>query len=182
MRTRTSPLLIPLFLCLGACASAAKPEKMIPDEVELARHFPESVRVVAGGGQDTNALWMSAIATKDFVTALSTAIEQTGLFSSVVRGPEGGDYQLEVLIVDLYRPAAGFNMTVTLTTSWKLTHVATGRVVVQEFIDTPYTATVGQAFVATTRIRVANEGAARENIKQGLERLSQYDPAAEVAS
>jgi hypothetical protein len=36
-----------------------------------------------------------------------------------------------------------------------------------------YTATMGDAFIAATRLRLATEGAARENIRLGLKKLSQ---------
>jgi hypothetical protein len=70
-------------------------------------------------------------------------------------------------------PNAGFDMTVTAVTEWQLTEVAGGRMVLEEYISTPFTATVGDAFTGVARLRLANEGAARENIKEGIRRLSE---------
>jgi hypothetical protein len=66
-------------------------------------------------------------------------------------------------------------MTVNLTANWKLTHIATRKIVYQDDISKSYTATVGDAFVAIKRLRLAEEGAARENITEGLNRISRLN-------
>lgn len=46
-------------------------------------------------------------------------------------------------------------------------------VIFQGNVSTTHTATMGEAFAGAKRLRLANEGAARANIKEGLRRLSQ---------
>jgi hypothetical protein len=54
-----------------------------------------------------------------------------------------------------------------------LTRNATGEDVFRANISSQYTAKTGAAFDGSTRLRLAEEGAARENIKLGVLRLSQ---------
>ena len=47
-----------------------------------------------------------------------------------------------------------------------------GKLVWEDQTNRPFTATVGDAFAGTVRLKLANEGAIRENIKAGLERIA----------
>ena len=64
----------------------------------------------------------------------------------------------------------GFSMTVDMKVSYTLRKG--GSTVWQRTIDSTHTATPGEAFVGVTRLRMATEGAARENIRQALKALS----------
>ena len=44
----------------------------------------------------------------------------------------------------------------------------------EETVSADYTATVGDAFLAVERLRLANEGSIRENLKALIERLYQF--------
>ncbi len=162
--------LLSLCAALAGCVSGADPTAMVPESVRLARKSSRSVSVAVTGGQKTNPLWTSQVSNEDFATALQTSIEKYGLFSSVIRGG-GGHYLLDVRLVRLQQPMLGFNMTVQAEVEWRLKD-GSGRVVWTETTNRPYTATVGDAFVGATRLKLANEGAIRENIKTGLERMS----------
>jgi hypothetical protein len=80
-------------------------------------------------------------------------------------------YTLVASLVSLQQPALGFDMTVTATVQYALTDNTTGTVVWHEAVATPHTATVSDAFVGGTRLRLANEGAVRKNIARLIERL-----------
>ncbi len=162
-----------LFACasLVSCVSPAQPEAMIPESVALQHKFHQSVSTVVSGGQSTNPLWTSQVANEDFQTALQDSIEKHGLFSQVLRS-NGGDYVLDVRLVRLGQPIIGLNMTVTADVEWRLNRGSSGSRVWEERIVRKYTATVGQAFAGVKRLRLANEGAIRENIKAALEKIS----------
>lgn len=66
----------------------------------------------------------------------------------------------------------GLNMTVEAQTEWQLRTTLDEPAIWREHINTDYTATVGDAFVGLKRLRLANEGAIRENISVGLKKLS----------
>ena len=51
----------------------------------------------------------------------------------------------------------------------------TKEVLFDEIIDAAHTATFGDAFDAVTRLKIANEGSGKNNIKTFLEQLSELD-------
>ncbi len=70
-------------------------------------------------------------------------------------------------------PLFGFDMTVTTRIRYTLVDTHTNQVLLEEVIAAPHTATTGDAFVGTTRLRLANEGSAKKNIQNFLNRLAQ---------
>lgn len=143
---------------------------MVPATFALQHKHPASITVAAEGGHKTNPMEKSQISTEAFVDAVTGAIQKSGVFNSVLQGANA-NYQLTVLIVSVDQPLFGFDMTVNMSTHWKLTN-GKNEPVFEDFIRSSFKATVGDAFAAITRLRLATEGAARENIKQGIERLS----------
>jgi hypothetical protein len=170
---------------LAACATAAKPEAMIATAPASAQPFPQTlqhamcVRTVTGG-QKTNALWVSKVDDKSFQTALTASLGRAGLVG------EGSacSFPVDVNLLGLSQPIAGFDMTVTSHVNYKVYDTA-GQPVVLATIDTPYTANFSAAFVATERLRLANEGSIRTNISQFMDKLRQAEiksaPAAAAA-
>jgi hypothetical protein len=70
-------------------------------------------------------------------------------------------------------PSFSYKMTVDMSVVWELIHSADGVPVLHEKIQSSYT---GGAFegglIGANRVRVAAEGAARENIRIGLEKIA----------
>jgi hypothetical protein len=159
------------LLLLAGCATGAKTVNMTPTKLYVTSQHPYSVSTAVSGGEDTNALSHSKISDVAFRGALEAAIRNSCVFSQIVP-INGADYHLEVVITNLGQPMAGFNMTVVLTTNWKLTKAGSSQPIWQDFIATKHTATVGDNVVAVERLRVANEGAARKNIEEGIRCLS----------
>jgi hypothetical protein len=158
-------------LFLPGCASPASVRGMQPPSLTLQNQHPYSLSVQVVGGEATNPLLTSEISNESFAEAIRKGIADSGLFRSVI--PAGnGDYLLEVALVNVAKPSVGFDMTVNLTASWKLIHVPNHKIVYQDVISQSYTATVGDAFAAVKRLRLAQEGAARGNIQTGLTRIS----------
>ena len=165
---------IAMALLLTGCASPATVNGMRPQSLAPQNKQPYSVSVQATGGEKTNPLWTSEISSESFAQAVREGIVESGLFRSVVTNGNG-DYLLEVSLIKVNKPLAGFDMTVNLTANWKLTHIATRKIVYQDDISKSYTATVGDAFAGIKRLRLAEEGAARENITEGLNRISRLN-------
>jgi hypothetical protein len=161
-----------LVWILSGCATPAKVANMTPSEISITNKHPHTVSTAVVGGEETSSLGMSKVSDTRFQKALTNAILESAVFSDVV-SIGGSDYHLRVVITNLGQPMAGFDMTVTLTSHWELTKQGDSRPFWQSFVSTKYTATVGDAFVGVERIRVANEGAARANIKDGLQQLSE---------
>ena len=68
----------------------------------------------------------------------------------------------------------GFNMTVSVTANWKLIDLSNNKVVFEELIPTPYKARMSESWIGVERLRMANEGAVRENIKAGIQKLNEF--------
>jgi hypothetical protein len=172
------------FLCFAAlsaiaafnsgCATASKPTAMIPPIAAGTLHASAaSVAVTVTGGQATSAAGMSQISNEDFATAVRAAIEQSKVFAQV--SDAASDYQLDAYLARLQQPMFGFSMTVTLEVDWKLTRKSDHAVVWQRAIESKFTAGAGESVVGATRLRKANEGAARENISQALGLIAGLD-------
>jgi uncharacterized protein YlaN (UPF0358 family) len=76
----------------------------------------------------------------------------------------------------------GLDFEVTSEVEYTLVDNATGKELLRETLRTPFTAGVGDAFVAVKRLRLANEGSARENISALLKRLSELNIEAKQVS
>jgi hypothetical protein len=162
-------LLSSTTMWLGGCATASKPEAMAVSAVPITQQHPASVQISVTGGKETSAAGASQIANEDIKSALETSIRTSRLFTEVV---DAGDYRLDVFIGNLSQPKFGFNMTVTLEINWTLTRVSDQQKVWEKGISSTYTAKAGEAFAGVKRLRLANEGAARENIGQAIAALS----------
>jgi len=164
---------------VSGCATGAVSTKMVPLEYSIQKKQPYVVAVQTTGGKETNPAWVSQISSESFKEALVESINKSGAFSAIVQA-DHADYMLDVDIVDLDQPIwGGIDMTVTMTAKWKLTSMKDKAVVFQENITKPYKAAFGDALIAAERLRLANEGTARENIREGLKKISELPLTAE---
>lgn len=174
-------LALTLLLCylLGGCAVGALPEQMTfkseqplgYDEALLGEISVSEVK----GGQTTNPLWTSEIGGIGFHTALKESLKLQGLLA------EEGRFQLNPTFVKVDQPFAGFDMTVSSEINYILIDTQTGQEVMNENIVSEHTSTVGDAFLGSARLQHANEGAARNNIQQLLNRLSELKLGGQVS-
>lgn len=116
-----------------------------------------------GGGKETNPLWSSQVSSDDFAKALTETLSANAMLATA-----SGNYKLDAQLVSLAQPMIGLDMTVTAGVTYTLTDMANGTVVYENTVETPYTATVGDAFVGVTRLRLANEGAVKANLSKML--------------
>ncbi|GGC94762.1 hypothetical protein [Halopseudomonas salina] len=169
--------LIKLLIVLAAttylfgCASGAKQENITYQSMQKAKYAQELNKNVAldtvSGGRETNPMWTSEISNQSFLGALRNSLSNQGLYS------DKGRYNLQVAMVGVDKPLVGFDMTVTTRVRYTLVDTKTNQKVFEELVVAPHTATVGDAFVAVTRLRLANEGSAKKNIENFLRRLAQ---------
>lgn len=118
------------------------------------------------GGRETNPLLMSEIGNQDFKKAVELSLASEGLLS------EDGRYKLKVNVSDIEQPLFGLDFTVTTHVNYTLIDSGTNKIVLDEVVVSPYTATIGDAFVAIKRLRLANEGSGKKNIEHFLKRLA----------
>ena len=165
-------LLAAVPLLLPSCAAPAAPSAMVPTDAAIHKTHSGTVAVAVSGGKQTNPLWTSQVSNEDFKQALEDSLLRYKVFSRVLKS-NGADYRVEVALQELKQPFVGFSLTVKSKVHWRLINAKTGGVVWQKTIDGNYTAGVGDAFVAVRRLKLANEGAIRENIKTGIQEVGQ---------
>jgi hypothetical protein len=161
------------LLSLAACSYPAERAGMtVSPTVALAQ--PSDASLVGGiaigivdGGEETNPLWTSEVSSEDFKGALSDSLRNHGLLA------EGTPprYVLNSHLLGLQQPLVGLNMTVASNVNYELVDAGTVEPVHGESVGVKYTAQFSDAFAAIKRLRLANEGAMRENIKEYLDRL-----------
>ncbi|MBI1313563.1 hypothetical protein GC176_19910 [bacterium] len=171
MRKVSSFSVLLLIASLTGCATQAQYTAMVPSNVQLVNHHADTVATSVSGGEKTNPLWTSEISSEGYRQALDQTLRESELFSGVSQGA-GSDYQLTVRLNKAKQPMVGLGMTVRLSADWLLTRAADGQTVWQETVDSEYTAKFTEHVIGYERLRKANEGAVRENIRIGLERLS----------
>lgn len=178
-------LLVPLLLCAVAlvqgCASPAMTENMVPPAPPSARapadpSLAHAVNIHAvAGGSETNPMWVSKVSDKDFKAALVRTLQSAGLLSGDGSSPR---YQLDATLLSLEQPMFGLDLKVTCSVRYDLSDAATGKRVFGKTITTPFTATFSDSALAVARLRIANEGAVRENLRELLDELFALRPAA----
>jgi hypothetical protein len=160
-----------LGLFFGGCAAPSNSANMAAKLAAPVAKHPESVTVAVTGGSETSKMGASKISDADFADAIRASITQTGLFARIAEAGKG-DFNLDVQIVRLDQPTFGASFTVNIETTWRLVRQRDQSVIWQKAVMSSFTATMGDAFAGVTRLRLANEGAARKNIEDALTQLS----------
>lgn len=148
---------------LVSCAAHTTPTHMAATSVQVSGRTSEKVSVFVSGGEPGGL----KISDEVFAEALRSSIQSSSIFGGV---SDQGPFRLEAFIGTLSQPMMGFSMTVDMKVSYTLRRG--GGTVWQRTISSSHTSTPGEAFVGVTRLRMATEGAARENIRLALQALS----------
>lgn len=159
---------------LAGCASPAQVGGMTARHIDVAKaaaniQTKNSISLNnVSGGSETNPLWVSKVADADFKLALEKSLKDAMLLSSTVNDSQ---YLLQVKLISLDQPLFGFDLKVTATAEYILKAKSTGQVVYSKTFSTPFTATFSDSAIAIQRLRMANEGAVRNNIEQVIDDL-----------
>lgn len=158
-------------LTLGCSASAITHKSISPETLVVVGKHQRTINIVASGGREFDEVSRPWVSNEEFSRAVEETILKFGVFSGVLRGT-GADYLLETGIFSIDQPYGGLDMTVKMEVAWILRRMNSGEVVWRKAIKSEVTKTVGDAFVGGTRIKMATEGAIRENISVGVSELS----------
>jgi hypothetical protein len=167
-----------LLVLLGGCgATATKPEAMAVDAHETQRYetILGSIYVIVEGGNETSSAGTSQISNSDFRSAIVDSIKATTLFETTADDSSEASYVLHASIIDVEQPSFGFSMTVTIEVAWSLGNKSEDRPIWRSSHVSTYTASAGEAFAGVTRLRLATEGAAKQNITWALKTISEDD-------
>jgi hypothetical protein len=165
-------ILLAAVTLVSGCATASKPDAMaLPQIVQPVRKADGDVSIAVSGGKDTSKMGASQISNEAFAQALGTSLEANNLFSSL--SSSAARYRLTAFIGEVDQPMMGFSMTVKMEVSYALKDSQSGGTVWTQDVKSEYTAKASAAFAGVERLRLANEGAARENIRQAITSLAQ---------
>ena len=167
---------IAIITMLAGCASPAQMKNMsvnseslkIENDSPLRKNM--TVRTVTGGSE-TNPMWTSQVSSKDLKGALTSSFKATELQSD----NPNARYALDAAMIELNQPFIGLNMTVKSTIDYTVIDTKTNSVVFDESISAPFTASPGDSLVGMRRLRLANEGAIRENITKLIKELQDLE-------
>ena len=101
------------------------------------------------------------------IEKIEEILRTSAIFSELLKAGEA-DYRLEIFVRHVIQKESAFKTTVMVFTSWTLTAFKSHNVVWNSFISTQYTAAYGHLPHGWTRLKMAQEGAVRENIKKGI--------------
>ncbi len=171
MRNARILAVLAALLYLTGCASGAKMGNMVYEGPVKAYDtaLEDNVDVTnVSGGEKTNPAWTSEIDNDAFAGALKQTLQKQELLAG------SGRYQLEALLLEVDQPMFGLDFEVTTHVRYILTdRENNGAVVLNETVVAPYTATIGDAFAAIKRLRLANEGSGKANIQGLLDKLAE---------
>lgn len=163
------------FVALGACATPAHMDPMIPDQFEASEAHPDSpfregivIEKVGGGEAPDPMMDYSAVGTKELEGALSQALSRFGYLSA---DGERAPYRMQVFLVDMRRPGVGLTMVATSIIRYKLTRAHDGRVVYDDIVTASATKNLSDALGGAVRHRLVVEAAVRANIIEFLAAL-----------
>lgn len=169
-------IIIMAFSLFGCASMSPKPLQltdMVPRNPELTfRSSGKSISIGEIQGRQEKGDAFYRITTSELRQIVVDGLKHTQLFSSVyVINQKNADYTLTAKI--LGQPfVGGWSPTVALYVKYRIKRNDNGATVFDKRIQSVYTATAGGVFKGIERIRKANEGAARENIKKLIEELS----------
>lgn len=155
---------------LAACATPSNPAAMtLPATAGLTASagdvgYKSVTTVNVSGGNETNPLWTAQVSNADFKTALENSLNAAGYM-----GSEGRPLVVTASLVNLKQPMAGLDMSVTSEVRYSVTR--DGTVIFNDTVSATGVGTMGEAFVGTERLRIANEKSIQENIKEFLKRF-----------
>jgi len=164
-----------LFACalLFGCATGAKIDNMTVKPGELSSNYDnalsDGVKISdVTGGKKTNPAWTSEISSEAFSDALKESLVSEKIYL------DNGRYSLSAELLKVKQPVLGINMKVTTHIKYVLRDTKDNNtILLDETLIVPYTATIGDAFVGVKRLRLANEGSAKANIKEFLAKLAE---------
>jgi len=158
--------LLASIAAISGCATPSKPDAMVVQVVAPVHKSAGDVSIAVSGGKETSKMGASQISNDAFAQALRDSIDKAGLFNKV--SSEGARYRLTSFIGKVDQPMIGFSFTVKMEVSYVLKDTQSGNTVWTKDVNSEYTAKVSEAFAGVERLRLANEGAARENIRQAI--------------
>ena len=120
------------------------------------------------GGKDTSPLWTSQVDNQNFKSALEQSLIAVGYRS---QDPNSAKYVVKAVLQELDQPLIGMTFDVRSTVLYSVTNQGA----VQSFpITAVGSATMSEALIGIERLRIASEKSIKENLKQFIQKISDF--------
>ena len=168
-------LVLGALALLAACAQPARVTQMVvPNELAPVVTANPGLQTSLGvgevsGGKETDPMWTSQVNNPEYKEALEQSLQTNALLAPAAAARN----VVTVELIELKQPLMGFDLTVTPRVRYRVLERASSTEVFNEELTTPFTADFSSAAIAVERLRLANEGAIRENIRAFLRRYAQ---------
>ncbi|HDR27241.1 hypothetical protein [Rhodovulum sp.] len=150
-----------MVAALGGCVQNGAPSGPVPSGISPVAtgsvHSGMIGAVVQPGGAALPG-WAPELSDGTFRAALENALRQARIMAP------GGVRTLEATVLQVDQPPSETSTTKVVLTVHYLLRDVTGRPVLERRVTSGYTATIAQAVQGVDRLRVAREGAMRQNI------------------
>ena len=167
------------MLFLSACASPVVVENMIVTKQDVgdispSPDFKNGIAIVqVDKGKEINSLLAGRVDSASFQKALSASLQQNGLLAV----PQSlSKFNLMANLESLNQPLFGGDFKVTSNIKYRVVERGAKITWYEELISASYTTAYSSTGLPVGGMRLANEGAIRENIKEFITRLSKNSP------
>jgi hypothetical protein len=166
--TRAVLPFVVLAVLSGCAAAPANKQAMIASPGAAVSENQKGKFVVntVSGGKVTNPFWTSQVSNENFEAALKESLALSALSAT---DASASKYKIDAELVSLKQPVFGLTFDVVSTVNYKVYGAGSEKVFP---IVATGTATTSDAFVAITRLKIANEKSIQENIKAFIQQLS----------
>ncbi|MDM4766939.1 hypothetical protein [Pelomonas sp. SE-A7] len=173
---RSGILLLAALALLAGCGTPSEPLTMgltPADALQMRSWVPDALRqnVSLGpvsGGQATNRWWGSKVSSQALEQAFEDSLRSVGMFPQT---REAGRYQLDIKLTDLDQPMVSLDTTVRLAISYTLIDRTSKAALYQRTLRNAATVELTDKLMPVERLRLANEAAIRDSIRQVLRDL-----------
>jgi len=157
---------------LGGCATAARPDAMT---VKLDTGTAVSARLKGAvalgqvsGGESTNPLWISQVDNDGFKKAFEASLTSYGYLAT---NPASAKYTVAAKLLKLDQPMFGLTLDVKSNVVYELSGAGASK---SYPVNATGSATFSDAPLAFERLRLSNERAILENIREFLKQLALF--------
>ena len=120
------------------------------------------------GGSETNPLWTPQVGNDAFRAALERSLQANRMLAAM---PDSARYVVFARLLEVERPVVGLAMRVAPRIAYRVVERGVPGEVFREEITTSYVAQFEESPLGAERLRLANEGAIRESIREFLNRF-----------
>jgi hypothetical protein len=150
----------------GAVASAMVPSQAATEGCDELEGMAGAIRLGAvTGGRETGSFDTPGVSDHNLAEALETTLSHLGLLAA----GEEARYRLDVHLVELTQPARGYSMEVVAFLRYRLVASDGGELAFDDMISASCTLNTDHAWTGVARLRLASEGAVRNNIAAFLD-------------